>query len=124
MMEEEKRYIDKAYWDNRYASTVESFDWWSFIHSFIVRVIGYESLKAFDIDRFLKKDDAILFPGCGNSCTKSSDNWSSVITRDMYEDGYHNLTAIDISDVVIQQMKERDREYPSIQCCSVSNTWE
>ena len=37
----------------------------------------------------------------------------------MYEDGYHNLTAIDISDVVIQQMKERDKEYPLIQCSFV-----
>ena len=36
----------------------------------------------------------------------------------MYEDGYHNLTAIDISDVVIQQMKERDKDYPLIQCSS------
>ncbi|KAK8806140.1 hypothetical protein WA171_007225, partial [Blastocystis sp. BT1] len=95
MMEEEKRYVDKTYWDNRYASKMESFEW----------VIGYESLKAFDIDRFIKKDDSILFPGCGNS----------LITRDMYEDGYHNLTAIDISDVVIQQMKERDKDYPLIQ---------
>ena len=36
----------------------------------------------------------------------------------MYEDGYHNLTAIDISDVVIQQMKERDKDYPLIRCSS------
>lgn len=41
---------------------------------------------------------------------------SVVLARDMYEDGYHNLTAIDISDVVIQQMNERDKEYPLIHC--------
>ena len=38
------------------------------------------------------------------------------LTRDMYLDGYHNLTAIDISEVVIQQVKERDQDIPSITC--------
>ena len=38
------------------------------------------------------------------------------LTRDMYLDGYHNLTAIDISEVVIQQAKERDRDIPEITC--------
>ena len=74
MMEEEKRYVDKTYWDNRYASKMESFEWYFLVLYMIVRVIGYESLKAFDIDRFIKKDDSILFPGCGNSCIKSANN--------------------------------------------------
>lgn len=34
----------------------------------------------------------------------------------MYMDGYHNLTAIDISEVVIRQARERDKDLPSIRC--------
>lgn len=37
----------------------------------------------------------------------------------MYCDGYHNLTAIDISEVAIRQCQERDREYPQIKCISI-----
>lgn len=33
------------------------------------RVMNYNSLKQFDIERFIKRTDKILFPGCGNSCT-------------------------------------------------------
>ena len=43
-------------------------------------------------------------------------HFSIELTRDMYLDGYHNLTAIDISEVVIQQAKERDRDIPAITC--------
>lgn len=33
----------------------------------IVRVAGYDSIKQYDIERFVHKDDAILFTGCGSS---------------------------------------------------------
>lgn len=33
----------------------------------IVRVAGYESIKQYDIERFIHKEDAILFTGCGSS---------------------------------------------------------
>ena len=33
----------------------------------IVRVAGYESIKQSDIERFIHKEDAILFTGCGSS---------------------------------------------------------
>ena len=39
----------------------------------ISRVMDYKVFKEFDIDRFVKKSDSILFTGCGNS----SDNMLS-----------------------------------------------
>lgn len=39
--------------------------------------------------------DAILIPGCGNSS----------LSADLYDVGYQNITNIDVSEVVIKQMK-------------------
>ena len=39
----------------------------------------------------------------------------------MYCDGFHNLTAIDISEVAIRQCQERDKEYPQIKCISMDS---
>lgn len=30
--------------------------------------MDYKTFKQFEIERFVKKTDSILFPGCGNSC--------------------------------------------------------
>ena len=87
-------YTTKEYWDQRYAEDNDVYEW----------VMDYESLKVFDIERFVKTSDSILVPGCGNSN----------LTRDMYTDGYHSITAIDISDVVIQKNRKRDRDIPLI----------
>lgn len=47
----------------------------------------------------------ILVIGCGNS----------KMSEEMYDDGFTNLTNIDISQVVIDQMKVRNEERPSMQ---------
>ncbi|KAK8823835.1 hypothetical protein WA538_001125 [Blastocystis sp. DL] len=93
-MNPEKYYVETEYWNKRYEEEKEPFEW----------VAGYDSIKQYDIERFVHKDDAILFTGCG----------SSRLSRDMYCDGFHNLTAIDISEVAIRQCQERDKEYPQI----------
>ena len=36
----------------------------------LCRVMYYKVFKEFDIDRFVKKSDSILFTGCGNSSSK------------------------------------------------------
>ena len=38
--------------------------------------------------------------GCGNS----------VLSENLYDVGHHNITNIDISDVVVRQMTERNKE--------------
>lgn len=43
----------------------------------------------------MSKDDHILMVGCGNS----------KLSEQMYEAGYKNITNIDISPTVIEQMK-------------------
>lgn len=74
-------YGDPKYWDKRYTEHVGStFDW----------LEDYNSLKAI-LDEFLKPDSKILVLGCGNAC----------FSEDLYDDGYKNITNIDISSVVI-----------------------
>lgn len=45
--------------------------------------------------KYIKQKDAILITGCGNSS----------ISADLYDVGYSNITNIDVSEVVIKQMK-------------------
>ena len=42
----------------------------------------------------------ILVLGCGNA----------EFSEDLYDDGFHNVTNVDLSSVVIHQMKERNEE--------------
>lgn len=66
----ETEYTSKEYWDERYNSSEMSYDWYFYNQVLILcRTMDYETFKVFDIDRFVKKSDSILFPGCGNSCT-------------------------------------------------------
>ena len=65
----EREYTSKEYWDKRYESDENAYDWYfpQFINSFY-RTMDYKTFKQFEIERFVKKTDSILFPGCGNSC--------------------------------------------------------
>ena len=53
----------------------------------------YASLKTL-LTSLIPKKSKILIVGCGNA----------LMSEDMYDDGYHNLYNIDISDIVIKQM--------------------
>ena len=44
------------------------------------------------INKFISKEDNIINLGCGNS----------IIQEDMYDDGFKNITSVDISSVVIE----------------------
>jgi len=75
---------DPDYWDKRYSDKAGTiFDW----------LEDYASLKQI-FDEYFPDDKArlkILNLGCGNS----------QLSDDMYDDGYLNITNIDISSVVI-----------------------
>merc|ERR1712167_330226 len=49
------------------------------------------------VTQYLKPDKSILVIGCGNS----------KFSEDLYEDGFKNITNIDFSENVINQMKEK-----------------
>lgn len=86
-------YSSKKYWNNRYIQEEGlSFDW----------LESYETLKHILLIRLYENKEAeILMLGCGNS----------LLSENLYEEGYHYITNIDFSQVVIQQMKKRYEHY-------------
>ena len=86
-------YGKRDYWDDRYTKDPEPFDWYQ-------RYSGIKDL----ISQYVNKGDSILQAGCGNSR----------LSEDMCDDGYQNITNIDISNVVIGQMVDKNREKNSM----------
>ena len=72
------------YWDDRYnkAGQEGAFDW----------LESYQSLKGILQEFLTHKDMKILILGCGNAD----------FSANLYDEGYTNLTNVDISSVVIQ----------------------
>jgi len=98
-------YGNPSYWDERYAAVPESYDWYQ----------GFDTLKSFLLP-YLKgnKDALILIPGCGNS----------TMGADLYDMGYKNITNIDVSEVVVQQMSDmyadkEDMEFIPMDACAM-----
>ena len=84
------QYGGPLYWDKRYTEFAGStFDW----------LENYESLKSL-FDLFVKPSHKILQIGCGNS----------ILSEEMYDAGFTDITNIDISSVVIEQMRDRSKE--------------
>lgn len=85
-------YGSKKYWDERYLKQFDkSFDW----------LEDFYSLQPL-LEKYISKQDRILMLGCGNS----------VLSQEMYDNGYTNIVNIDISGVVIDQMKQRNEDRP------------
>ncbi len=97
-------YGDPKYWDVRYGTHPEPFDWY-YCHLFIPlrRLENYAALKSF-INKVAGKEAKILMLGCGNA----------LLSEEMYDDGYKNIDNIDISPVVIEQMKSRNAARPEM----------
>lgn len=83
--ENNSRYKDVAYWDERYTME-QCYDW-----------LGGFSKFQHILERFVKKEDSILILGCGNSS----------MSGDMYSAGYHTIANIDYSSVCIRTMSAR-----------------
>ena len=78
---------DKAlYWEDRYEKEPEPFDWYQ----------RWPGLKE-TLQKFIQKNHIILMAGSGNSH----------LSEEMYEEGYHHITNIDISTVVVKAMKAK-----------------
>eukprot|EP00758_Cryptobia_borreli_P001976 Tbor_TRINITY_DN2683_c0_g1::TRINITY_DN2683_c0_g1_i1::g.17986::m.17986 len=82
-------YGKSEYWNERYKVKDTTFDWF----------VTYEPIRSL-IQSIVQHDHKILVVGAGNSC----------LSPQMYENGYHHITNIDISDVVIHQMSSRYKE--------------
>lgn len=82
-------YGKAEYWDERYRANDTTFDWF----------VSYDALKDV-IQPLVKPDSKILVVGCGNSR----------LSAQLYDSGFHNIVNIDISEIVINQMRSRYRE--------------
>lgn len=90
-------YGEASYWDDRYKQEAnQSFDWYQ-------RYSALENL----FDKYIPKRSNVLMAGCGNAA----------ISAEMIQDGYKDITNVDISPVVIETMREK---YKTLTQC----TWE
>ena len=77
------------YWEDLYLRDTENFDWYQ-------RYSGVKDI----VTQYINPTDQILNIGCGNSR----------MSEEMYEEGYENITNIDISKTVINAMTEEYHE--------------
>lgn len=87
------QYGKASYWEERFTRDPEPFDWYQ-------RWAGLKDV--FQV--YLKPTDQILNVGCGNSR----------LSEEMYDDGYHNITNIDVTQVVVQAMAEKYADKPGM----------
>ena len=78
-------YSEKSFWNSRYESSTEEFDWY----------LEWAKLKA-SVSQFITPSGIALVLGCGNSSMSSQ----------LLSDGFEKVVSIDFSDVVINQMKK------------------
>lgn len=82
--QDHSEFRSKQYWDDFFRKRENvAFEWYGDYHE----LVGH-------ITSTFKKDDNVLVIGCGNS------NFSS----DFYDQGYHNVTNLDFSELVIEEM--------------------
>jgi len=87
------QYGKVEYWEERYTRDPEPFDWYQ-------RWAGVKDT----FTQFIQASHNILVVGCGNSR----------LSEELYEEGYHNITNIDISGTVIKAMQEKYRDKPGM----------
>eukprot|EP01103_Thecamoeba_quadrilineata_P015572 TRINITY_DN4964_c0_g1_i2.p1 TRINITY_DN4964_c0_g1~~TRINITY_DN4964_c0_g1_i2.p1 ORF type:complete len:184 (+),score=18.34 TRINITY_DN4964_c0_g1_i2:174-725(+) len=79
-------YSNPQFWDERYRRDPEPFEWYQ----------QYSGLKHI-LTKHIPKPSRILMVGCGNSG----------LSFDMIKDGYSEVVNIDISAIVIEEMRKR-----------------
>lgn len=69
--------------------------------------MSYEDLRTYFVG-FLRKDynKEILIIGCGNSR----------LGECLYNEGYRNITSIDFSKVIIEEMNQKYKEKEEMEC--------
>ncbi|XP_050387751.1 uncharacterized protein LOC126804039 [Argentina anserina] len=88
-------YGDADYWDARYVQEGDSlFDWYQ----------RYSALRPYIRHFIPSTSSSVLVVGCGNA----------VMSEDMAKDGYEDIMNIDISSVVIDLMKTRNKHIPQL----------
>ena len=99
-------YGNPSYWDERYAKHFDVddqavFDWYQ----------DYKSLKPHILPYLSKDSDfEILLPGCGNSS----------FGAELHDDGFVNITNVDVSAVVINLMSERYANREEMECTFIT----
>ncbi|CAI2380445.1 unnamed protein product [Moneuplotes crassus] len=83
------QYGKPEFWEDRYQRDTDPFDWYQ----------KYEGIKDI-ITQYINTSSTILNLGCGNSR----------MSEEMYEEGYENITNVDISPSVIKAMAEEYEE--------------
>ncbi|KAF0898076.1 hypothetical protein E2562_001743 [Oryza meyeriana var. granulata] len=86
-------YGEAWYWDERYRKEAGPFDWYQ-------KYLTLAPLLAL----YVRRHHRLLLVGCGNS----------VFGENMVDDGYQDIVNIDISSVVIEQMKKKYRDKPHL----------
>mmetsp|Transcript_121930 Transcript_121930/g.352132 ORF Transcript_121930/g.352132 Transcript_121930/m.352132 type:complete len:210 (+) Transcript_121930:41-670(+) len=87
------QYGKPDYWEERYTRDPEPFDWYQ-------RWAGLKDT----LQEFVQTSSSILMLGAGNSR----------LSEEMYEDGFTNITNVDISQVVTKAMQEKYRDKPGM----------
>ncbi|EAR85248.3 methyltransferase domain protein (macronuclear) [Tetrahymena thermophila SB210] len=77
------------YWEKRYQTNTKPFDWYQ----------NYDGVKDI-ITQYINKSTRILNVGCG----------SSLLSEEMYFEGYKNITNVDYSNNLIKHLVERYSE--------------
>merc|ERR1712151_880780 len=83
------QYGKPEYWEERYTRDPEPFDWYQ----------RWAGLKD-SLLEYIQPSHSILMLGAGNSR----------LSEEMYEEGFHNITNIDISMVVTKAMQEKYKD--------------
>lgn len=87
------QYGKGEYWDDRYSRDPEPFDWYQ-------RWAGLKDI----FTQTVKPTHKILNVGAGNSR----------LSEEMYDDGFQNIMNIDISSTVVNAMKEKYTDRPTM----------
>jgi SAM-dependent methyltransferase len=95
------QYGKVMFWDDRYLRDPEPFEWY----------YPYKYFRTIINDN-IAKEARILVAGCGNSH----------MVEDLVLDGFLDVTALDISRVVIDQMKKRCTDFPEIKFITANMT--
>ncbi|XP_056277786.1 EEF1A lysine methyltransferase 4-like [Pseudoliparis swirei] len=90
--DDNSRYKDIDYWDERY-KTEQCFDW-----------LGSFSKFQHLLEKHVHKEDSILILGCGNSS----------MSGDMYSAGYRSITNVDYSSVCVQHDEGQAQRPPGM----------